>query len=88
MESYVVIVNTVANIDQRENGNVISYRNRTLQTFSNYDEAVGLAKREQRNLRAGTRSDDTNNDSLYVCKKDRGGMKSLRRLTYNTDNMI
>ena len=75
MESYVVIANTVTGIDQRENGNIINYRNRTIQTFQYYADAVALAKREQRNLRAVTKANDPNYDALYICKKDRGGMK-------------
>lgn len=88
MESYVVIANTVTGIDQRENGNIINYRNRTIQTFQYYADAVALAKREQRNLRAVTKANDANYDALYICKKDRGGMKSIRYLTYDTDNAI
>lgn len=88
MESYVVIANTVTGIDQRENGNIINYRNRTIQSFQRYDDAIALAKREQRNLRPATKPNDPNYDALYICKKDRGGIKSLRYITYDTDNAI
>ena len=86
MNSYVVIHNSVTGIDHKENGNIINFRNRTLQSFGKYEDALAFARRERRSLRQEKRKGEANHEALYVCHKPLGGMKTLRYITFNEDH--
>ena len=81
----MVIHTSVTSMDQKENGNAINYRNRTLQSFSSYNDALSFARREQKNLRAPKKVGDSNYDSLHVSRKMVGGHQSMRYLTRDSE---
>ena len=88
MTSYIVTLNSVRGLDQKENGNAINYSNKNLKSFRSYEEALTFARREQKNLRTVKRADDPSYDAIYVVQKSSLGEKAVRFFTRNDEKPI